>query len=195
MTNQQQSVSFTRFLVFSFVAFFYPRGSPYTSMVYSEATPRFYVQRSISHDLIIDNNEYGPRLVCGNGYNVFSETPILVKREIKVQFEVSDMTWIIFISEPTYFICSNLYFSTSNPPGTGKEHQEPHFDLRAVNPMFKGMVRIAMVNNCTTGKHHAQCTFNFLNHLYSIRTQSYIDLRYIFTYYLIRLLYQRINSM
>ena len=139
------------------------RGSPYISMVYSEATPRIYVQRSISHDIVIDNDENGPKLKCGYGHNVFTQVPVLVKKEMKLQFEVSDMTWIVFVSEPTYFICANKFTVDEiqesgdavfvRSPGWEKAY--PHFELRAVKPMVKGMVRIAMVNNCTTGTHHS----------------------------------------
>jgi hypothetical protein len=142
------------------------RGSPYVSMVYSEASPRIYVQRSISHDIIIDNNVNGPRLKCGASHGVFSTTPMLVNKELALQFEVSDMTWLVFVSEPTQFICSNHYKSTApedvthdavHTKSAGWEAQSPHFDLRAVSPMKKGMVRIVMVNNCTTGTHNSQC--------------------------------------
>jgi len=148
------------------------RGSPYVSMVYSDATPRIYVQRSINGDIIVDNESDGPEQihVCGEGLNQFSKTPFLVKKELKIHFEKSDMTWIVFVSEPTEFVCSNLRYSTgtendreptSRRPGTGWEGREPHFDLRAVRPMRKGMIRIALANNCTTGTMNAQCTNQF----------------------------------
>lgn len=107
------------------------RGSPYTSMVYSEATPRIYVQRSVSSGLVVDNDHTGEKLVCGNGHNIFSEKPILVKKELRLQFDISDMTWLLFVSEPTEFICSsknltNFVHDTTIP---GWEEHEPHFEV------------------------------------------------------------------
>lgn len=144
------------------------RGSPYISMLYSEATPRIFVQRSINDDnsIVIDNDPQGPKLICGTKLGEFSKKPVLVNHELKVNFAVSDQTWLIFVSEPTLFICSNLPLSSEAdiiehfPGWVGKtepgwEKKLPFFDLRAVNPMKKGMVRIALGNNCSTGTHHA----------------------------------------
>ena len=136
-------------------------------MVYSEATPRIFVQRSLNDEnsIVIDNNPLGAKLVCGSKTNEFSKKPMLVQRELKVTFAVSDMQWLIFVSEPTEFTCSNLPLSseaeTIHFPGyVGKQASDwqmklPHFDLRATKPMRKGMIRIVLGNNCTTGGHHS----------------------------------------
>ena len=47
------------------------------------------------------------------------------------------------------------------PPGLGWEKTAPHFELRATKPMKKGMIRLALGNNCSTGQN-AQCGFLLL---------------------------------
>ena len=125
------------------------RGSPYISMIYENATPRLYNQRGLGADIVIDGGDsnfaplQAPRLICGEGHGVFSSQPVLVKRELMLTFDVSDMTWLVFVSEPTEFVCSNLAISTAKrneadegnavvpPKLPGWESQEPHFELRA----------------------------------------------------------------
>lgn len=102
------------------------------------------------------------------GYGVFSAVPVTVHKEMLIQFETSDMQWIVFVSEPTEFVCSNKNQADTiahsgdavytNPPNW--EIHSPHFDLRATKPMKKGMIRVAMSNNCTTGQFQAQCKRN-----------------------------------
>ena len=43
---------------------------------------------------------------CGSKLNHFGE-PVLVTKELKVNFDTSDMTWLIFVSQPTEFVCTN----------------------------------------------------------------------------------------
>eukprot|EP01038_Epipyxis_sp_PR26KG_P009986 gene9986-13436_t len=142
------------------------RGSPYTSMIYLDATPRLYIERTTSDELIIDRGVGGKKLVCGVGRDVFSAEPVLVNQEIKVQFDTSDMTWLIFLSEPALFVCSTRKASQSTenlPPGVVIPHDSSkaeYFELRAVNPMKIGMVRVAMSNNCTTGQNPQYCNYH-----------------------------------
>jgi hypothetical protein len=92
------------------------RGSPYTSMTYLDATPRIYVERFAREQIIVDNGKGNKQLICGKGRRNFSSIPVEVE-EIKVQFDTSDMTWLIFFSEPTFVVCSSAH-STAVSDGT-----------------------------------------------------------------------------
>jgi hypothetical protein len=138
-------------------------------MVYSNSTPKIFAQRPLiegSPALIVDDIKHtdnATKIVCGHGKGNFGK-PFTVKSEIRVTFDVSDYTWLIFVSEPTEFVCSNAPLADSVPnagppdadtpiaPVSGGELDGPHFLLKATKPMEKGMVRIALANNCTTGK-------------------------------------------
>ena len=115
------------------------RGAPYTSVEYVYTTPRifvevayfyrilalkminFYLQRAMKGEIIVDNNLMGPKLQCGSKLNHFSESPVLVEKELKISFDTSDMTWLIFVSEPTEFVCTNKVLNNAAvnnlPPG------------------------------------------------------------------------------
>lgn len=144
------------------------RGCPYTSMKYLDATPRVYVQRKLSGPVLIDSGGSSTSrtktLTCGDGLGNYSEEPVLVQRELKVQFDTSDFTWLIFVSEPTEFVCSqHVHDSSYDPPiipGLPIENDpkmSSFFDLKATKPMHRGMVRVAMANNCTTGQNPIHC--------------------------------------
>jgi len=128
------------------------RGSPYTSMKYLETTPRIVAHRALSrihpHKVEVDPveaNKEAKHLVCGQGEGVFSDEPVLVHRELKFVLDTSDITWLVFVSEPTTFECSET---------------DDMFDLRATQPMRLGMVRVALANNCTTGQNPQFCEGN-----------------------------------
>lgn len=141
------------------------RGAPYTSMMYLQATPRVFVQRTLSGPMVVDND---PSIIvpdCGQGFGVFSETPVLVQSELRFHLDTSDATWLLFVSEPTEFICSTTAGTDAGggeppPPGVVGPalpvEDGPAFELRAVSPMQRGMVRVAVANNCTTGQN-PQC--------------------------------------
>ena len=156
------------------------RGAPYTSMKYFDATPRIFVERKLSGPILVDSSLHhpsgggvekasgdaastsatAPTLECGQGKGNFSPRPVLVQRELKLQFDTSDMTWLVFVSQPTEFTCSNYVHDTSMdvplPPGIVPVRDvmsASYFDLRATKPMHRGMVRVAMSNNCTTGQN------------------------------------------
>lgn len=63
----------------------------------------------------------------------------------------------MFVSEPTEFMCfsSNVTESVdwSLPPGVVPPPHVPPtlFELRATRPYDKGVVRVAMANNCSLG--------------------------------------------
>ena len=137
------------------------RGNPYTGMEYKDATPRLIAQRPITFAPVIDNEE-GNTLECGQGDGVWSTTPKLVKSELRIHFDISDFTWLVFVSEPTEFSCSNKPEPVDEdlglPPGVvGPQKEMGKFELKATSPMKVGMVRLALGNNCTTGQN-AQCT-------------------------------------
>ncbi len=134
------------------------RGSPYTSMLYTKTTPRIYAERSLKGDIVIDGSK---TLVCGNGkFGEYSTTPVHVNRELRIQFDTSDMTWLVFFSAPMEVECAQ-YDSAQDtsdlhlPPGVVSTLQS-FFDLRATKPAKKAMLRMAMSNNCTSGQN-AQC--------------------------------------
>jgi hypothetical protein len=151
------------------------RGTPYTSMEYKDATPRLVAQRPITSSPIIDNDPDNT-LECGQGVGSWSTEPKLVNHEIRVHFDISDFTWLIFVSEPTMFTCSNKpepVDTTFYPPGFVPPFSEKgKFELKAVSPMRVGMVRVALGNNCTTGQNAIRkCHLFFSSHLSS----SFID--------------------
>lgn len=94
---------------------------------------------------------------------------LIVQREIKLQFQDSDMTWLVFVSTPTPFVCSNTPLPPPDPnapilpPGVLPKappggFPSAFFELRATAPMLPaGVVRIALVNNCTTGQSPIFC--------------------------------------
>ena len=135
------------------------RGTPYTSMEYKDATPRLVAQRPITYSPVIDNDPSNT-LECGEGDGVFSLVPKLVQSEIAVHFDISDFTWLVFVSEPTYFVCSNKLEPqdmNNYPPGfVPPVVEKGKFELKAMSPMRNGMVRVALGNNCTTGQN-ARC--------------------------------------
>lgn len=139
------------------------RGAPYSSMEYIASTPRLFVQRALKGKVVVDQSKV--TLECGTGYGHFSDTPVMVNRELEVHFDTSDMTWLIFVSEPTKFVCSSNLFDSNPPvsvapgvvPPKGDQHKMPFFELRATQPMRRGMMRIAMSNNCTTGQNPIYC--------------------------------------
>ena len=113
------------------------------TMEYFQATPRIITPRTLMYQtpLVYDNdNKY--TITCGQGK--FSE-PVLVQSEILMRFDVSDQTWVLFVSEPTEFICSL------------PETEDDYFILQATKPMTHGMVRLALAHGCTKGLNPIRC--------------------------------------
>ena len=138
------------------------RGAPYLTMEYFDATPRIFVQHVLAADPVADNFHV---LKCGTRLGEFSAQPVLVTKELRLQFDTADTTWLVFVSEPTEFVCSNVVANHSKPlaPGEidpndeGWELKVDSFELRAIKPMSHGMMRAAMVNNCTFGQNPITC--------------------------------------
>lgn len=138
------------------------RGSPYTSMLYFHATPRILFDRHLKNRILIDNDP-SKVLQCGEKEGVYSTKAVRAEREIRVEIDTSDMTWLIFLSEPLEFICSNFNVDLDMqrrgivlPPGVVSD-KKSYFELQATTPMELGMVRIAMANNCTSGQNPEYC--------------------------------------
>lgn len=154
------------------------RGSPYTSMIYDNATPRLYTERPL-RSISIDKGLGGKELICGEGKGNFSVQSVEVTRELRFEFEEADMTWVLFLSEPMSFSCSQ-YDSRKDswelpplPPGVVPTITNPsYFDLVATKPVRQGMVRLAMVNNCTSGQNRLYCGSN----MHGVNQQAYEDL-------------------
>lgn len=146
------------------------RGCPYVTMEYTDLSPRVTVQRALAASPVIDGKtgSGAPNLVCGVGKGVFSDKPVTVEREIRLQFDTSDMTWLVFVSRPTEFVCSNSPMPAPDPnapvlpPGVVPTFPggapSALFELKSTSPMSPaGVMRIALVNNCTTGQSPQHC--------------------------------------
>ena len=115
------------------------RGSPYSSMMYHDTTPLVYAEQVLIEMPTVDGNTI---LTCGESSGSYSSEPVLVNEYLELKFIASDMTWLVFFSEPTTVECWNA---------------ENKFQLRSVEPMVEGMVRVALANNCTTGSNPQYC--------------------------------------
>lgn len=104
------------------------RGSPFVSMSYIFTTPRIISEKRLLFLLKDDSTELESRVNCSDG------AALQVEKELMLAFAESDMTWMIFISKPSSFRCIT---------------SEKGFELQFVEP-FTGMLRIALVSNCTT---------------------------------------------
>lgn len=154
-----KSQEYTDFRTGPFMKTAIVRGSPYTSMEYKDATPKVTLQRAIKMAPVIDNDESNT-LLCGQGEGVFGE-PKTVESEVRISFEVSDFTWLIFFSEPTEIVCSSLpeppaiFYGLGVPPPPNEPHGK--FEIMSTKPMHVGMIRVALANNCTEGKNPEYC--------------------------------------
>lgn len=139
------------------------RGAPYVTMEYLDASPRVYVQRALASDLLADSFTV---LKCGSRLGEFSQTPVLVTKDLTMHFDTADTTWILFVSEPMEFVCSNVVANKTRSGGApgvvasreeGWQLTEDSFELRAIKPVAHGMIRVAMTNNCTAGQNPINC--------------------------------------
>ena len=140
------------------------RGAPYVTMEYFNSTPRIYVQRGMAANPIVDS---ASSMVCGTRLGEFGP-PTLVTDEIMLHFDTADTTWLVFVSEPMEFVCSNVPVNKTlvSVPGTvvhmpgsepGWQLRAASFELRALAPVSHAMIRTAMVNNCTVGQNPITC--------------------------------------
>ena len=138
------------------------RGSPYTSMEYFNSRPVIVSERLLSANPLVDETSPGGGfyMECGND-GAFGPH-VEVQEEIKLQFDTSDMTWLVFVSEPGHYVCSMATPSIPTaplPPGVVGPATAPTavFTLKAVHKMTHGMVRVALANNCTMGQNPVYC--------------------------------------
>jgi hypothetical protein len=143
------------------------RGSPYVTMEYVNIHPRLIGRRSMLTPGIVDHVDGFESILlhCGIGRDNFSE-PITVHKELQMTFDVSDFTWILFVSTPMQFVCTTrarpqLDPADALPPGVlpSSPPEEAYFELRAIGSVLPGaVVRLALVNNCTTGINNIHCS-------------------------------------
>jgi hypothetical protein len=133
------------------------RGEPYMKMEYLNASPRIYMQRSLSKSksIVVDSSV---SLSCSDGHS--RSNPVTVQKELSVTFDTADATWLIFVSEPMEFVCTNILYDDSDLIDESQKDWQMNadwFELHTTKPVQHGMVRVAMVNNCTTGQNPINC--------------------------------------
>eukprot|EP00457_Paulinella_chromatophora_P001814 gb/GEZN01001816.1/.p1 GENE.gb/GEZN01001816.1/~~gb/GEZN01001816.1/.p1 ORF type:complete len:892 (+),score=103.73 gb/GEZN01001816.1/:400-2676(+) len=139
------------------------RGMPYATMEYKHATPRLAGEMGVATapTLTMEGKTAGPAVSvqavdsdldgtsaaskvnpvvgCGNG--TFG-APFTIHRELTLHFKISDMTWLVFPSQAIEVVC------WSNASG---------FELRATKKQETFVWRVAISNNCTTGRNPIFC--------------------------------------
>jgi hypothetical protein len=135
------------------------RGSPYTSMFYFSATPSIRAQRILKSPIVIDQGKSTSK--CDS-----PDEKIHVEQEMKMAFDTSDITWLVFVSEPMDFYCRQFDADAVIREMNLKPGVVPKifssFNLTAADKMYKGMIRVAMSNNCTSGQNPECKLFSFL---------------------------------
>ena len=96
------------------------RGSPYITAEYVDTTIHLVNRLSINRPLWIDAvplvdplpvGSIDPGTLCGEGNGTFGE-PFWVQEQLAMSFDTSDQTWIMYVPEPTEFVCSNTRVQT-----------------------------------------------------------------------------------
>jgi hypothetical protein len=77
-----------------------------------------FVQRKLAVGIDVIADDFTV-LKCGTTPGEFSSVPVLVKRELRMVFDTADTTWLLFVSEPMEFVCSNVKANYTAP------HLEP----------------------------------------------------------------------
>jgi hypothetical protein len=148
------------------------RGMPYATMEYhlgggKESTlfsliPTVLAGKVLASDPVVDNSTKTTTLKCGvlDTQDQVSKTgkSQVVEQELSLHFKGSDFTWMVFVSRPVTATCASApdpetQASTPENPAVPRDtmfqlqlHESPNF---ATSPL---VVRIALVNECTTGK-------------------------------------------
>eukprot|EP00968_Pinguiococcus_pyrenoidosus_P016745 scaffold1627_cov238-Pinguiococcus_pyrenoidosus.AAC.11 len=123
------------------------RGMALVTMEYEMLTPLISAQMMLSGRPIVDGKvkmECVEESLSGATPN---EQSVTVQSHVELHFRESDFTWLVFFSKPTPVQCSQ------SPVGIGKDF----FRLEASDIMRSGVVRVALVNNCTTGSSADHC--------------------------------------
>lgn len=116
------------------------------------------MRQEVTH-LLIDGEAFDLDVACDNS------TRVRVDREAEIIFaggaSSSDATWLVFVSEPITFVCGSWFMLERGEPPTpgalGPWQRMPRFRLEATAPLDFGVVRAALVNNCTSGTSPVAC--------------------------------------
>eukprot|EP01041_Mallomonas_annulata_P001932 gene1932-3748_t len=121
------------------------RGSPYMSMEYISTTPLLHASQYMIY-MIIDQHI---RINSRHENIIF---PVI--NEIEILFLNTDHTWLIFLSQPMLFTFVNI---------GGKWPEKDSFQLTSTQVIKHGMIRIALSNNCTTGRNAIHCENTYVH--------------------------------
>jgi hypothetical protein len=138
------------------------RGCPYTTMTYHGLTPKLVAEVvPLNGQIVVDGIEESPVQCASLGPNehdmtlpqpsssptTTSNNSFTVNKEMKFTLRDSDMTWLVFVSQPTKFRCD-----FRDHLGVPYQLALPFFRIVAEKPFLNGGIRIAMANNCSTAK-------------------------------------------
>ena len=123
------------------------RGAPYVTMEYFRAAPLLVARRALASgfDVIADKStDFSQVLKCGDTKGGQVNAGITVQRELEIVFDQSDTTWLLFVSQPTTFICNSVSATAPTEelaPGIVPENPEKYmayFELKATAPPKEG---------------------------------------------------------
>lgn len=130
------------------------RGSPYVTMEYFRATPLLVARRALAKgfDLIVDGkSDQSKVLKCGDTKGGRLNKGVIAQKEVEIVFDQSDTTWLVFVSQPTTFICNSV--AATQPaeplaPGVVLENPEKYmayFELKATLPPKEGNLVVSAI--------------------------------------------------
>lgn len=131
------------------------RGMPYATMVYAgDVLPSIFSYNAPASDIIVDDdNDESPKVLeCGvldHDGAVNGATAVTVEKELKMHFINSDFTWLLFFSQPVVIECGI----------SEGDIQISEFQMNVKSTAFPTeplFVRLALVDQCTTGKADIQ---------------------------------------
>ncbi|KAL3940620.1 MAG: hypothetical protein SGBAC_004876 [Bacillariaceae sp.] len=145
------------------------RGMPYATMIYSGGIlPSLFSYNGPATNPVIDNST---ELVCGQyeDNTISNATSATVQGKIQLHFINSDFTWMLFFSQPVEVECG-----TSSGDKNLAQFQ---FNVKEVSQDDeKLVVRMALMNSCTTGhsniKQHCADTNRSLDGYAALIEQS-----------------------
>ena len=112
-------------------------------MLYFNSNPRIHGERVLKGPIVIDQGQ--ATSLCTD-----PKQEIYVERELKLAFDNSDITWLVFVSQPMRFTSQQFDAATDErnqnlSPGQVSGLKSA-FALTAINRVYNGMVRVAMSN-------------------------------------------------
>lgn len=129
------------------------RGSPYVTMEYFRTSPLLVARRALASgfDIIADKTAVTSQVLkCGNKKGGKINEGVTVQSELEIVFDQSDTTWVLFVSQPTTFICNSVPASApleDLAPGVVPENPEQYmayFELKATSRHDEGIVLCTM---------------------------------------------------